>query len=82
MGFKVIQCAGNGGFILLAAFAKLCCGQPACRIQVIQAGDVCTPQIIFCHLLILDLADVAADPVDEHGKGFKPFLHGRTSKFC
>ena len=75
----MIERSGNGRFIFLAALTEVRCSYAVGRVQIIQTGNMSTSQMIFCHFLIFDFANVATDPVDEHSESFESVLHGNTS---
>ena len=72
---QVEQGAGHGGLVLLADLAKLGGGHARLLVEVVQAGNVGTLQLIPRHGLGLDAADTAADGGDQQGKGLKTVVH-------
>jgi len=75
VGFQIVQCTGNGCLILLATLAQIGCRCASVGVKIIQARHVSASQMVFCHLLILDLSNIAADSVNKNGKCFKSFSH-------
>ena len=76
IGFKIVQCTGNGRLVLLAVLAQLCRSHAVQRIYVVQAGYMDASQMIGGHLLIFYPSDITADSVNQNGKCLKSFLHG------